>query len=76
MNAIKLISFLLLVFSLLGADVESTIAAIERLPRSRRLIAYPDAIHQPHITPADRLAMTIAFSEHAKKVSPHYLRAR
>jgi hypothetical protein len=80
MNAIKLISFLLLIFSLtdglLGADVKSTIAATERLPRARRLIAYPDAIRQPQITPADRLALTIAFSKHAKKVSPHYLQAR
>ncbi|MDG2223710.1 MAG: hypothetical protein P8L85_20185 [Rubripirellula sp.] len=76
----KSISFLFLIFSLsqgpAGAEVTSTIAAIEQLHRARRLIAYPEAIRQPRIALADRLALTIAFSKHVKKVSPHYLRTR
>lgn len=57
------------------ADAGPVIDAIERLPRARRLIAYPEAINKRGISRADRLALTKAFAVHAACVSPHYLKA-
>lgn len=60
--------------SFVQAGVQATIDAIERLPRARRLTAYPDAINRRGISADDRLTLIKAFANHARYVSPHYLK--
>jgi hypothetical protein len=55
-----------------SAHAEATITAIEHLPRTQRLEAYPKAAEAHGLSSAERLALTQSFARHAKDVSPLY----
>ena len=67
--------FVLLTSFLIPVDEQTTINAIERLPRSQRLTAYPNALKRSGVSDNDRMALIKAFAKHAKIVSPHYLKS-
>jgi hypothetical protein len=54
------------------ADVSAVVDSIERLPRTQRVAAYEAAMVRPGISEADRVALIRAFSQHAKRLSPHH----
>ena len=53
-------------------DVSAVVDSVERLPRTGRLAAYEAAMVRPGVSEADRVALIRAFSQHAKRLSPHH----
>lgn len=58
-----------------SADVSTTIAEIERMPRAKRLAAYEDLADRRGLSGDDRVELIRKFAAHAQKVSPAFGRS-